>query len=77
MTESHLANVRNFYRVQNRGSSYDEYSSDDCVDKGWDRRHDLDKSKAPKARERSESEGSTGTAAVDFYARQVCCREYG
>ncbi|XP_071634279.1 LOW QUALITY PROTEIN: uncharacterized protein [Temnothorax longispinosus] len=64
----------------NRGSPYDEYSSDDCVDdKRWDRRRDLDKSRASKAREQSESEGSSGagTATGDFYARQVCCRECG
>ncbi|TGZ46255.1 Uncharacterized protein DBV15_11479 [Temnothorax longispinosus] len=65
---------------ENRGSPYDEYSSDDCVDdKRWDRRRDLDKSRASKAREQSESEGSSGagTATGDFYARQVCCRECG
>ncbi|XP_011686088.1 PREDICTED: uncharacterized protein LOC105448911 isoform X2 [Wasmannia auropunctata] len=62
-------------QVTNRDSSYDECSSDDYVNKRWDRRRDLDESKAPKAR--GHNEGSTGTVTVDFYARQVCCRECG
>ncbi|XP_071564261.1 LOW QUALITY PROTEIN: uncharacterized protein [Temnothorax nylanderi] len=67
------------FNITNRGSPYDEYSSDDCVDdKRWDRRRDLDESRASKAREQSESEGSSaGTVTGDFYARQVCCRECG
>lgn len=77
MIESHLANIRNFYYVQNCSSPYDEYSSDDCVDKRWDRQRDLDESKASKAQKQSESEDSTETTTVDFYARQVCCRECG
>ncbi|KYQ57942.1 hypothetical protein ALC60_02991 [Trachymyrmex zeteki] len=77
MTESHFANVHNFYCMQNRDSSYDECSSDNCLDKKWDRWRDLNKSKAPKTWEQNKSEDSAGMATDNFYARQVCCRECG
>ncbi|XP_025075418.1 uncharacterized protein LOC112552971 [Pogonomyrmex barbatus] len=64
-------------QVTTHSSPCDECSSSDCEDKRWDCRRDSDESKTPKARVRSESEGSTGTTTVDFYARQVCCRECG
>ncbi|KYN20855.1 PREDICTED: uncharacterized protein LOC108760279 isoform X1 [Trachymyrmex cornetzi] len=64
-------------QVTNRDSSYDECSSDDCVDKRWDRWRDLNKSKTPKTWGQSKSKESTRMATDDFYARQVCCRECG
>ncbi|KYM78518.1 hypothetical protein ALC53_11173 [Atta colombica] len=64
-------------QVTNRDSSYDECSSDDCVDKRWDRWHDLNKSKTPKTWEQSKSEEITRMATDDFYARQICYRECG
>ncbi|XP_028048273.2 uncharacterized protein LOC114254963 [Monomorium pharaonis] len=63
-------------QVTNRGLSA-ECSSDDCVDNKWEYRRNLDELKAPKAQGRNKSGSSTETAVVDFYARQVCCRECG
>ncbi|EGI57867.1 hypothetical protein G5I_14054 [Acromyrmex echinatior] len=78
----YLGNEKDFYctssvTYDNRDSSYDECSSDDCVDKKWDRWRDLNKSKTPKTWEQSKSEENTGMATDNFYARQVCCRECG
>ncbi|KYN00093.1 hypothetical protein ALC62_09155 [Cyphomyrmex costatus] len=63
-------------QVTNRDSTYDECSSNDCVNKRWNRWRNLDKSKTPKIWGQSKSEDSTGIAG-DFYARQVCSRECG